>query len=277
MRRTRLLLVAIGLLTLSESAWSHAGPRLQDVLARAGQRVLRYEAQLPFLVARETSVQRAWAAPGATVDVPERRLVAEIGWIASGRAGDLICVRDVIEVDGRPLPETDRSALQRLLHGAAAPSLQGATDLLLEAARYNLAEGSRNFNLPTVALFFLHPHTERRFKWNRTSDSSAPVWTIDFKERERPTIIRTGDGEPVFSRGTVEVDVATGEIRRTELRLLIDKLTYRLTTRFGDVPEMGMVLPVRLNEWYATRGGIVTGEATYDLYRRFQTSARIVQ
>jgi len=183
----------------------------------------------------------------------------------------------VIEVDGRALGDSERSALQRLLHGAAAPSLQGATDLLLEAARYNLAEGSRNFNLPTVALFYLHPVTERRFKWNRTSDRSAPVWTIEFKERDRPTIIRTGDGEPAFSRGTVDIEVATGEIRRTELRVSVEKLSYRLTTRFAEVPEMRMVLPVQLNEWYATRSGIVTGEATYDRYRRFQTGARIVQ
>src|SRR5262249_15745409 len=154
--------------------------------------------------------------------------------------------------------------LQFLLHSNSPTSIDDATRLLNEGARYNLAEGSRNFNLPTVALFFLHPQTQSRFKWSRRSPSSASVREFEFKGRERPTVIRTGDGVPVFSRGTVQIDVGTGEILRTQLIVHIDKLDYTLVTEFAPVKAMGMTLPVRLEERYVTPSGTITGEATYD-------------
>jgi hypothetical protein len=40
---------------------------------------------------------------------------------------------------------------------------------------------------------------------------------------------------------------------------------------------MNMVLPVRLEEKYVMPSGTVTGTASYDTYRRFGTTARLVQ
>jgi hypothetical protein len=164
-----------------------------------------------------------------------------------------------------------------LLHGSGPTTPDSVTQLLNEGARYNLAEGSRNFNLPTVALFFLHPETQSRFKWSRQSSTSPTTWVLAFKERAQPTIIRTGDGASAFSKGLVEIETATGEVRRTELTVHIDQLEYTLTTTFGLVASVDMNLPVQLAEKYVTPSGIITGEARYDTYRRFDTSARLVQ
>jgi hypothetical protein len=275
--RNRLVWRSAALLVALAAPAVYGVPRDRDVLARAGERVLQYQANLPHLIATEISEQRATAPRGYLIEVAQRRLVAELGWVSAGAAPDVVGVRDVVEVDGQPLRDVERSRLQMLLHGNAPTSIDDATRLLNEGARYNLAEGSRNFNLPTVALFFLHPETQPRFKWSRKSPTSAPVWDFEFKERERPTIIRTGDGVAVFSRGTVQIDVRTGEILRTTLIVHIDKLDYTLVTEFAPVKAMGMTLPVRLEERYVTPSGTITGEATYDKYRRFETSARLVQ
>jgi hypothetical protein len=271
------IVVGVTALLVLPGAADAGRPSQKDVLARAGRRVVQYQAELPHLIATETSVQLATAPPGGTVDVPERHLVSELGWVSAGTLPDLVGVRDVVEVDGRPLHGGERMRLQMLLHGSGPTTPASVTQLLNEGARYNLAEGSRNFNLPTVALFFLHPETQSRFKWSRQSPSSATTWVMTFKESAQPTIIHTGDGYPVFSKGLVEIETATGEVRRTELTVHIDKVDYTLTTTFGRVASVEMNLPLRLEEKYVTPTGIITGEARYDTYRRFDTSARLVQ
>jgi hypothetical protein len=253
------------------------GPSQKDVLARAGRRVVQYQAELPHLIATETSVQLASSPAGHLIEIQERHLVSELGWVSAGTLPDLVGVRDVVEVDGHPLHGGERLRLQMLLHGSGPTTPASVTQLLNEGARFNLAEGSRNFNLPTVALFFLHPETQSRFKWSRQSPASATTWVITFKEHAQPTIIHTGDGASVFSKGLVEIETATGEVRRTELTVHIDKLDYTLTTTFGRVASVDMNLPVSLKEKYVTPTGIITGEARYDTYRRFDTSARLVQ
>src|SRR4051812_11363897 len=276
-RGWRQLVVGVTAVLVLPASVDGRGPRQKDVLACAGRRVLQYQAELPHLIATETSVQRASAPFGHLVEVQQRHLVSELGWVSAGSLPDLVGVRDVVEVDGQPLHGGERQRLQMLLHGSGPTTPDSVTQLLNEGARYNLAEGSRNFNLPTVALFFLHPDTQDRFKWSRQSPGSAAIWVITFKERAQPTIIHTGDGEPVFSKGEVEIEAATGEVRRTVLTVHIDKLSYTLTTTFGHVTSVDMNLPVRLEEHYVTPSGIIAGEARYDTYRRFDTSARLVQ
>ena len=260
--------------------WASAAPgnapRDRDVLARAGAFVRGLEEELPRVVARERMVQRATVPGGGpALPVSGRRMVSELAWVPMPEAPDLLPVRDVVEVDGRALT-SERQRLQALLQSGRG-ALEEARRLLNEGARYNLAPGSRNFNLPTVALFFLHPDTAPRFSWSRTSPRKARIWTFEFKERERPTIIRDGSGRPVFSRGSVDIDAATGTVRRTALRLRYHDVNYTLVTTFEPVPTMGLVLPVRMDERYATSSGLITSAATYDDYRRFETGARLVQ
>ncbi len=255
-----------------------APPRDRDVLSRAGSVVLRYETELPRLVARETSMQRAQGMSDLG-RVQQRRLVAEFGWVAFPGSTDVVGVRDVVEVDGRPLT-TERERLQSLLHGSQAGAGAEVRRLLDEAARYNLnvTKGARNLNLPTLVLFFLHPQAQPRFSWSRRSPPSAPLWEFEFKEREGPTFIHGGaDGrERVVSRGRVLIEPTSGMLRRSELRLHFDGINYTLVTTFDRVAALDLVLPVSLEERYETSSDSVVGTATYDNYRRFETDARIL-
>jgi hypothetical protein len=255
-----------------------APPRDRDVLSRAGAVVLRYEKELPRLVARETSTQRATNRTQGVV-FEQRHLVAEFGWVAFPGSSDVVGVRDVVEVDGRALT-TERERLQSLLHGSRAGAGVEVRRLLDEAARYNLniGEGSRNLNLPTLVLFFLHPQAQPRFSWSRRSPTSADAWDFEFKESDRPTLIHAGaDGrDPVVSHGRVLIEPNTGIVRRSELRLRLAGINYTLVTTFNRVAALDLVLPVSLEESYETSTEIVVGTATYDNYRRFETDARIL-
>ena len=276
--RTTIAVLALTPAVVLGSAASERGapPRDRDVLSRAGAIVLRYEEELPRLVARETSVQQV---RGRSELSQERRFVAEFGWVAFPGSTDVVGVRDVVEVDGRPLT-TERERLQSLLHGSQAGAGAEVRRLLDEAARYNLnlTKGARNLNLPTLVLFFLHPQAQPRFSWSRRSPPSSALWEFEFKEREGPTVIHAGeDGrDRVVSRGRVLIEPTSGILRRSELRLRFDGINYTLVTTFERVAALDLVLPASLEERYETSTDSVVGTATYDNYRRFETDARIL-
>jgi hypothetical protein len=263
-----------------------APPSQKEVLRRASAFVTRSASELPRLVATETMVQELTTpktAAGQSVSkfltrrsIPiTRHSVAEFAWVAISAEIDPIGFRDVVEVDGQPVGV--RTRLVDLLHGSGQASWSQARAILQEGARHNLSPGARNFNLPTVVLFFLLPERVPRFSWKRRSEPNAPTWELEFRERERPSLIRQGDGENAFSRGRVWIDVATGAILRTELVLKFDPIVYTLTTTFERVAAMDLILPVALDERYTSPEETVTGRATYSDYRRFQTGARLIQ
>jgi hypothetical protein len=185
-------------------------------------------------------------------------------------------VRDIVEVDGAPIP-VDPTRLVDLLHRVDGGSWAAARRILDEGARHNLVSGSRNFNLPTVVLFFLHPERRPRFAWTRRGAPADAVWEIEFRERVRPTVIRGGGGEQVYSRGRVWVEAATGVVRRTALRVKLERIEYTLEATFGLVPEVQLTVPVALEDRYSAPDGAVVGSASYSQYRRFQTGARLIR
>lgn len=251
-----------------------------EVLDRAGAKVETYLEEFPRLVATESMSQEASAPAGRAVDISQRSWVAELAWLRLDDDDEAIAVRDVVEVDGEAVTG-ERSKLIDLLHGPTRATWSDALAILTEGARHNLVPGSRNFNLPTVVLFFMHPERRPRFSWksrfpSRTVAGPDDVFEIEFRERSRPTIIRGAAGEQIYSRGRVWLS-ADGGLRRTELRLRIESVDYTLETEFGPVGDIGMVVPLVMKERYAAKNGVVTSIARYTDYRRFQTGARLVQ
>jgi hypothetical protein len=249
-----------------------------QLLDRAGAKVETYLAELPMLVATESMSQRASRSPGSTDGVEHRVWIAEVAWVRLAD-DEAIAVRDVLEVDGQSVA-AERSRLVHLLHGARRGTWGQARALLNEGARHNLVSGTRNFNLPTVALFFLHPERQSRFAWKgRVPRDASWPWPepveIEFRERSRPTLIRGAGGEQIYSRGRMWLN-ADGTVVRTELRLEIERVKYTLDTRFAFTHDVGLVVPVALEEHYEAPDGSVVSSATYSNYRRYQTGARLV-
>ena len=270
----RVLWFVIGLAVAVEPVAS-APPSQKEVLRRASAFVTTVGSELPRLVATETLVQELTTHKTKAAGPTKRTSVAEFAWVAISAEIDPIGFRDVVEVDAQPVGV--RTRLVDLLHGSGQASWSQARAILQEGARHNLSPGARNFNLPTVVLFFLLPERVPRFSWKRRSEPSAPTWELEFRERERPSLIRQGDGQSAFSRGRVWIDVATGAILRTELVLKFDPIVYTLTTTFERVAAMDLMLPVALDERYTSPEETIAGRAVYTNYRRFQTGARLVQ
>jgi hypothetical protein len=269
-------IVIVALVVLTGVTGAHtSGPSDRTVLRRAGEYVRRLANELPRMVVTERVVQQGDSLR-PMLGRTERRWAAELGWVTVEGNAAVIGVRDVLDVDGQPVTD-DRARLERLLHQTERLSWSDTRALLEEGAQYNLVPGSRNFNLPTVAVLFLLPDMQSRFSWHRRGRPDGAVWHAEFRERERPTLIRRGDGKPVFSRGEVWLDPLTGAVQRTELVLHEKDIDYTLTTVFDRVPEIGLSLPATMTERFVGADAIVTGKASYSNYRRFTTNARLVQ
>jgi hypothetical protein len=258
-------------------------PSKKEVLGRAAAFVDAQAELLPQLVAEERTRQEQ--EPRLRIDDNkvgriERETWADFAWVKIDGLPEALGVRDVREVDGRPVGDEGR--LERLLRTPMQERFDAVQRILGESARYNLVPGSRNMNLPTFALFLLHRTSQPRFSWKEQANEGNLV-VLEYKERERPTVIRSPRFENVFCRGRVWIEPATGEVRRTELRAQVREsdddyyTTYVLTVEFSIDPSLHLLLPRHLHERYETRMTVVTGDAEYANYRRFQTEGRLVR
>jgi hypothetical protein len=254
-------------------------PSKKELLKRAAAYVDQQVELLPQLVAQERSSQTVRSGAGSPT--PSRVITtrADFGWVQLDGVNEAIGVRDVREADGKPVGGEGR--LEELLRQPPSGRIAAAQAILAESARYNIGPISRNLNLPTTALFFLQTDRQTRFSW-KVDATDAGQAILAFKERERPTVIRGLNNEPVFSRGRIWIDQATGTVERTELRAEVpdpesrSTWAYFLAVEFATDPGLKLMLPRRMQERYEARATVVTGQAEYVNYRRFQTEGRII-
>src|SRR3954468_18916108 len=67
--------------------------------------------------------------------------------------------RDVFEADGRTVRDRQDRLTSLFLSGTTTGALEQARRIMDEGARYNLGGGTRNINVPTLALMYLGPDT----------------------------------------------------------------------------------------------------------------------
>ena len=199
--------------------------------------------------------------------------------------------RDAFEVDGAAVRNrSDR--LVALLSDSSGDAWSRAAAIANESARYNIGSQliTRNVNVPTFVLELLHGRNRQRFKFSalpekkgrQTADSApAPqsgvsLRAIEYRERERPTIVRQqrgGGDQPL--RGTIEVDPDTGEVWQTHMTWERGPGGF-IDVTFARVADIGVLVPVRMVEVYRSGPTMIRGEATYSNFRRFETSSRVV-
>ena len=238
-----------------------------------------YEQQFSFVVADETTEQRVM--PSDTRQ-PEIRRVTRgelfLWYIAADSAW--IAVHDVAEVDGTPVE--DREDLRALLQEGSVRSV--AAHVLAHNAKYNIGRVGRNFNEPTLAFLVLGDNHRPSFSFSRGAidRQSAPgstFVTIDFRERDRPTIIRGTNGKPVYSSGHFMIDAATGRVQQMQIGLKDDTLEAQLSTTFTKDANLDLWVPSVFTERYAATvrasREVTTCISKYTNYRRFQVRGRI--
>ena len=272
-------------------------PPVESVVADAARYVQEYEQALTYLVADEQYRQQIRGQVPLIKAMPRTRAMkSEIFFMFAPDNRDWMAIRDVAEVDGRPIdgrPDL-KTALQLL------PASQVAGAFKSYNSRYNLGRISRNFNEPTLSLLVLDDRHRPRFRFERKRAERAGdalLVTLGFTEQAEPTLIRDLNLHPVFSTGELVVEAGTGRIRRAVLRVTIGAVNMEFTTQYARNAGLDLWVPASFRERYeegvlgmqaqstpaARRQNLGTQpqyeeilcDATYTNYRRFEVLARI--
>lgn len=262
-----------------------AGAVTDPVLRRAAAYVARFERAFTAVLwheryEQETRVPRRFGSSGAsTTGVAERRLLESelfFAWLPGDATW--ISVRDVVAVDGRLRPESERRLPS--LAARATLSLPELRELAEENGRFNLGHIVRTFNEPTLALLFLdqrHLTGVRFTRTNRQQVAGRSRITYQFVEHRRPTLIRSGDQDlPVG--GTLSIDEASGAVWSTKVEMSAagGGLTGSMAVDYEPHVAFDVLVPREMRESYASSMQRIDALATYSDFRRFQTSGRLI-
>lgn len=262
-----------------------------DVRQLAAGYVDDYQKQLAAIVADEVYVQEIRAQDPADEGAPRSRtLRGEVFFLFAAVEREWMAIRDVKEVDGVPLTGTRdvRATLRTLPAGQVADRMKSYN------ARYNIGRITRNINEPTLALLVLDASHRSRFKFKVDRPrlvGDRVLVPLTFKERERPTLIRSSAGAPIYTSGELMVEPGTGRIWQSTLNASVDAIKVQLTTDYSFDQRLGLLLPTVFRERYEqgklaiARGSgrpvrtadheVVVAEGRYSNFRRFEVLSRI--
>jgi hypothetical protein len=275
-----------------EEAGSRAGAtasRRADVRQLAAAYVDDYQKQLTAIVADEVYHQEIREQDPAEEGAPRSRtLRGEVFFLFAAAEREWMAIRDVKEVDGVPLTGTTdvRATLRTLPAGQVADRMKSYN------ARYNIGRITRNINEPTLALLVLDATHRSRFKFNAGKPrqiGERVLVPLTFKERERPTLIRSTAGRPIYTSGELMVEPETGRIWQSTLNASVEAINVELTTEYSFDQRLGLLLPTVFRERYeqgkatVRRGSggpggereVVVAEGRYSNFRRFEVLSRL--
>ena len=297
-------------LVLCAIAWPMAGqtPSLDEVLKRARTAVARYQEQAALLIADEQCDQKAFeggtersngrfAFEGNSLRIDprgRRKWQAELAMVPTP---DLAAkgypwseFRDVISVDGRPLPDRD-GRLARLFLEPAGWSLARAREIADESARFNIGEMLRTTNTPALPLLVLHEANSARFQFDKSGEEvvdKVRAWKIDYHERLAPTLVAAADDYCPAS-GTFWVDPATGDVLRAVLQCAAMKnpdSVNTLTVTYRRDARLGIRVPAEMLDrqedsrtrvsWGQPGRRWVEGKCAYSNFRRFDMAGKMI-
>lgn len=216
----RATLVAM-LLCAAPTAAQPNPPSLSQVMTRAATYVQGYAEQLVSIVGTEHYTQ--WlelkGRPGGT---GTRQLVSEFALVRT--ADEWVGFRDVYEVDGKSVGDR-QDRLRRLFADSPNTAFAEGRRIADESSRYNIGTLQRNFNTPTMALYFVQAEHQGRFKYKKAGEDfvdGIPVWKIAYEEKKTPTFIRTPAGKSMPVTGTLWIVPADGQVLRTCLEIVVE-------------------------------------------------------
>lgn len=260
--------------------------RNDDAFARATAYVARFEQSFSSVIWRERYEQQSrtrvkfgssgnafWRVSG------QRTLDADLFLVWLPHDASWIAVRDVIAVDGRPLPAAERK-LPSLLK-ADTIAIGRLEELAGENGRFNIGAIAHTFNEPTLALLLLDRQYRNRFTFTRGSSRSTggrSVVAYTFTETGRPTVIRNR-GRDVPMSGTVTIDAARGDVLETSIDLVdpSERLRGTMQVRYAPHATFDVLVPIEMRENYTSPAAEeITTVARYSNFRRFETGARLI-
>jgi len=264
-------------------------PSLNDVLKRSASYVAAFHKQLSGIVAEERYQQHATtnvAFGNFATSGLSRTLRSDLLLVKPADSDRYVELRDVFEVDGQPV--RDRQArLEGLLRNPTKNSDAQIRAILKASAAHNIGSIQRNINTPLMTLQFLEAANQPRFTFKHVEKSQpvfqsaddraineAPVfrvstemWTIEYRERNRNTLIRTPDGRRLPAKGRFWIDPSNGSVLISELIIDGAGVVATVTVSYQSEPLMGFLVPVEMRESYVRRNEHISGHATYGRFR----------
>ena len=264
-------------------------PSLEDLLKRSAVYVSEFRRQLSGIVAEETYRQELTATSRISNSLlvnPPRVLKSDLLLVKPGDADRYVELRDVFEKDGEPV--RDREArLEALLRDPSGMAGGRIADIIAESAKHNIGGIQRNINTPLMALQFLDADHQPRFKFKHV-DKRKPVfkderdkaindtpvfrvstemWTIEYQERDRNTIIRRPDGRDLPAHGRFWINPSDGAVLISELIVDGGGVIATVTVSYQSEPLMGFLVPIEMRESYVRSGERISGHAVYSKFR----------
>ncbi|HVZ22827.1 MAG TPA: hypothetical protein VG871_17260 [Vicinamibacterales bacterium] len=254
--------------------------KLPDLLSRTTAYVEQFVQQFSSVVAEERYLQQSEGAPHVVgsgfsasfvPSTPVRReLVSDYLLVRAPDSSTWYAFRDVFSVDGRDVRDR-QERLTALFLQPESFAISQAQQIALESARYNL-QPLRTVNHPLQALTLLQRVFRERFSFSlRGADRKVgpDVVAMAYRERKRPTVLRTPDNHDLPASGRVWVEASTGRIVRTEL---VVGGSDSVTTSFARDDALQIDVPAEMREAYPVGDSSVTGVATYSRFRRFEVT-----
>lgn len=200
--------------------------------------------------------------------------------------GDWMDYRDVAEVNGKPVRSRSQRVLDLFLSGAP-DAMTRARRIADESARHNLTGLYRTLNLPNTVLFLLRRAEQSRYAFKRAKDESLDgreARVLVYRERRRPTIVRTTGGDDIPISGRVWIDARDRRVLRTELRFDRGSRKSLILVDYRPLEGHDVLVPARMWEWYEDRirdgeqvqntSYYFQGLATYSGHKRFTVTTQ---
>ncbi len=250
---------------------------IDDLLDRATAYVRAYVHQFSTVVAEERYVQDSHPMPhvdalsavvGAAQPPQHADLRSDLLFVRPGESDNWLTFRDVYSVNGRLVRDREER-LAKLFVEPSTGAVDRAEEIVREGYRYNVGLKERTVANPMMAVAFLQAEYRRRFDFRLSGiDTSLgpDVWIVKFKERARPTILRTPDNRNVITQGRFWIDGASGRVLQTELETSTGD---KIMTVFAFDERLQLDVPVEMRDIGWLNGTAITGTATYTNFRRF--------
>ena len=285
--RLRVVGATAGLAVLAVAQSAAQPPTLKEVLQRTAAYVERFYQQLSRIVSEETYTQTVIDTTRFTNTLlapPTQLLRSDLLLVKPSAADRFVELRDVFEVNGSPVRERGARLEALLRDPGGRPRIDA---IIQESARYNIGGIQRNINTPVMPLQFLDQANQERFQFKHV-DKPKPVftgaaehaaadtgvfrvttemWTIEYRERGRHTIIRRPNGDNLPVRGRFWIDPSTGAVLISEMIADGGGVIATVTVSYQSEPLMGLLVPVEMRESYVRSGERITGHAVYGGFR----------
>jgi len=264
---------------------------LDEVLKRSAAYVSEFRKQLSGIVAEETYKQDiALTARIGGGSGKARLLRSDLLLVKPADSERYVELRDVFEVDGSPVRDRE-SRIETLLNNQVTRDGDARlAEIIAASARYNIGSITRNINTPLMALIFLDETNQQRFNFKHAAKgkpvfadakdhaaNDAPVfrvstemWTIEYAERGRNTIIKGPDGRDRPAHGRFWINPANGSVLISELIVDTGGVIATVTVSYQSEPLMGFLVPVEMRESYIRPGERISGRAEYSKFRPLQ-------